>query len=199
MNEAFAQIKALRQELVADTEAPLYGYRTENNYFPVLGQGDVQADIMFVGEAPGETEAKTGVPFCGASGRVLDELLESIGLERNQVYITNVVKDRPPKNRDPHEDEVAYYARYLERQIEIIQPKVFVGLGRFGMDFLFALFDSDQQGGKISELHGQTIPVKTSYGEAVVLPLYHPAVSLYARSQRETLFADFKALKPYIK
>src|SRR6185369_9841504 len=95
------QMKEIKDEVVELKNSPLYAYRTENKYFPVIGEGSHDANIMFVGEAPGKNEAMTGKPFCGASGRVLTEMVESVGLKREDVYITNVVKDRPPENRDP--------------------------------------------------------------------------------------------------
>ncbi len=197
-DERYQALKQIRDEIIALEESPLYEYRMENNYFPVIGQGDHYANIMFIGEAPGENEAQTGRPFCGASGRVLDELLQSIDLDREDVYITNVVKDRPPKNRDPHKDEIALYTPFLERQIEIIQPKVFATLGRFSMEFILNLFDSDQKKGKISQLHGTVIPVKTSYGEAHVVPLYHPAVALYKGNDTTEQREDIKVLKQFL-
>ena len=154
---------------------------------------------MFIGEAPGETEAKTGMPFCGASGRVLDELLRSIDVQREDVYITNVVKDRPPKNRDPHKGEIELYTPFLIRQIDIIQPEVFATLGRFSMDFIFNLFDSEHKGGKITQLAGEVIPVETSYGEAHILPLLHPAVALRQGNDTTQQRQHIKTLKPFIR
>ena len=117
------QMEAVRQAVIDLTESPLYELRVENDYQPVIGDGDLNTNIMFIGEAPGANEAKKGLPFVGQSGRVLDELLESIGLDRQAVYITNIVKDRPPKNRDPHKKEIKLYAPFLDQQIDIIQPK----------------------------------------------------------------------------
>ncbi len=192
------QLRAIRDELVNLTESPLYEYRQRNNYFPVIGQGSHHADIMFIGEAPGKNEAETGRPFCGASGRVLDELLESIELDRQDVYVTNIVKDRPPNNRDPLKTEIDLYAPFLERQIGIIQPKVIATLGRFSMEFILRRFGAFQANQKISQLHGQVIKVRTAYGRASVVPQYHPAAALYNASQRETLEKDFQVLKQFI-
>jgi uracil-DNA glycosylase len=198
MDERTAQLRQIRDEVVNLTASPLYEYRVENNYFPVIGQGNHFASIMFIGEAPGENEAKTGRPFCGASGRVLDELLERVNLKRDDVYVTNIVKDRPPKNRDPKKDEIMLYAPFLQRQIEIIQPRVIATLGRFSMEFVLGLFDAPEKEQKISELHGKTLQVNTSYGAAYIIPLYHPAVALYAASQKSELVEDFKALRPFV-
>lgn len=199
MDERYEQLRAIRTEILNLTESPLYQFRIENNYFPVIGQGSHYADIMFIGEAPGENEAKTGRPFCGQSGRVLDELLESIQLKRDDVYVTNVVKDRPPKNRDPHKEEIKLYAPFLDRQIEIIQPAVIATLGRFSMEFVLERFQSDQLGKKISDLHGTLIPVQASYGAVQVLPLYHPAVALYRASDKAVLLEDFQVLAQFVE
>ena len=193
-----AQLRAIRDAIVNLTESPLYDYRQRNGYFPVIGQGDHHADIMFIGEAPGKNEAETGRPFCGASGRVLDELLESIDLRREDVYVTNILKDRPPDNRDPLKTEIDLYAPFLERQISIIQPKVIATLGRFSMEFVLRRFGAFQAGQKISRIHGTVIKVRADYGRASVVPLFHPAAALYNASQRTTLEADFQVLKQFV-
>lgn len=191
------QLRAIRDAIVNLTESPLYDYRTRNNYRPVIGQGDHYADIMFIGEAPGKNEAETGFPFCGASGRVLDELLALIDLKREDVYVTNILKDRPPNNRDPLKNEIELYTPFLEQQIEIIQPKVIATLGRFSMEFILRRFGAYQANQKISQLHGTVIKVRTGYGRASVVPLFHPAAALYNASQRETLEKDFQVLKKF--
>ena len=112
------QLRAIKDAIVNLTESPLYQYRVDNGYYPVIGQGSHYAKIMFIGEAPGKNEAETGRPFCGASGRVLDELLASIDLKREDVYVTNIVKDRPPENRDPQKKEIELYSPFLVQQIE---------------------------------------------------------------------------------
>jgi DNA polymerase len=189
-------MREIRDELVNFKESPLYKYRLENKYFPVVGEGSHDADLMFIGEAPGENEAKQARPFCGASGRVLDELLQSIELRREDVYITNVVKDRPPGNRDPNPDEIALYTPFLRRQIDIIEPKIVATLGRFAMQFMLDNFKNTTGQIKISEAHGQTFDLKTQKGtEFKLVPLYHPAVALYNASQKEILLKDFKILK----
>lgn len=190
-------LRQIKDDIVNLTESPLYEYRTKNGYYPVIGQGSHFASIMFIGEAPGENEAKTGRPFCGQSGRVLDELLESVGLKREEVYITNIVKDRPPDNRDPYKGEIELYAPFLKRQIDIIQPKVIATLGRFSMEYILNLFNSPSKGGKISVLHGKLQKATASYGEIHVLPLYHPAVALYKASEKAILMEDFQILKPF--
>lgn len=193
-----AELEKIAEEVRNLEESPLYDYRTKNNYATVFGEGDVEARLMFIGEAPGKKEAESGRPFVGAAGRILDELLESIGLERQAVYITNVVKDRPPENRDPTTEEIELYRPFLLRQIEIIQPRVIATLGRFAMDFMLDQFDLPEKGGKISNLHGQELEAELSYGQIAVVPLYHPAVALYNRSQKETLKEDFQRLKQFL-
>lgn len=179
--------------------SPLFAYRQQHNYQPVIGEGNVDAQIMIIGEAPGEQEAKQGRPFVGASGRFLDQLLASIGMQRADVYITNVVKDRPPENRDPTVEEIRLYTPFLVRQIEIIQPKVIGTLGRFAMDFILKLFDMAEQGQKIGALHGKLLHAQAAYGPVMVTPLYHPAVALYTNERRPTLIDDFQILKQFVK
>lgn len=188
------QLRQIKEELLAATDAPLYKYRNENNYFPVIGEGSHTARIVFVGEAPGKNEALTGRPFCGASGKVLDELLRSINLSRDEVYITNIVKDRPVGNRDPRPEEIAYYGPFLERQLRILQPKVIAPLGRFSMDYILSLYSMPERGKSISELHGKVLRA----GETVIVPLYHPAASIYNRSLRETLIRDMQQLTIFL-
>jgi DNA polymerase len=195
--EKTTQLLELATEIQELTTSPLYTYRIRQGYQPVIGEGSPEAQIMFVGEAPGEWEAKSGRPFVGASGRFLNELLQTIGLKREDVYITNVVKDRPPENRDPSPAEIQLYAPFLARQLDIIQPKVIATLGRFAMDFIFKHFNMPEQGQKISKLHGQVLSAQASYGPVAVVPLYHPAVALYAVAQKQTLLDDFQALAKY--
>src|SRR5665213_20886 len=131
----YEALKKIRDEVLSLKESPLYEYRTSNQYLPVIGEGSHDAQIMFVGEAPGKNEAKTGRPFAGAAGKILNELLESVGIAREDVYITNIVKDRPQENRDPTPKEIELYGPFLDRQIEIIQPKIIATLGRHSMSY----------------------------------------------------------------
>jgi len=190
--EAMQQI---RDEVLNLKKSSLYEYRIQNKYFPVIGEGSHNASIMFIGEAPGKNEALTGKPFCGRSGKVLDELLLSVGIKREDVYVTNVVKDRPPENRDPTEDEIARYAPFLDRQIEIIKPKVIATLGRFSMVYVMSRLGLESVLGPISTMHGKKFNTKTTYGEVAVIPLYHPAVAVYNSSMKQPLIEDFKVLK----
>lgn len=191
-------MRQIRDEIVNLKESPLYKYRTENNYHPVIGEGDHDANIVFIGEAPGKNEAITARPFCGASGKLLDVMLQSINLNRKDVYITNTVKDRPPDNRDPTPAEIKLYTPFLVRQLEIIQPKVIATLGRFSMAFILGLFNAKEKDQTIGQLHGKVIHAKAPFGEVDVVALYHPAAALYNGSMKTSLLEDFKVLKQFI-
>jgi DNA polymerase len=191
------ELKKIKDEILDLKKSPLYEYRTENKYFPVIGEGSHEAHLMFVGEAPGESEAKTGKPFCGRSGKLLDELLASIKMDRTKVYITNLVKDRPPGNRDPEPSEIELYGPYLERQIEIMKPKVIATLGRHSMKYIFEKYGLGQEFDSISKIHGKEFKARTSYGEVAIVALYHPAVALYNGGMKGQLIEDFKVLAKY--
>lgn len=154
----------------------------------VFGDGNPDADIVFVGEAPGKNEDIQGKPFVGAAGKFLNEMLESIGLNREDVYITNIVKYRPPNNRDPLSEEKDAFLPFLQAQIEVIQPKVVIPLGRHSMN----CFLPDLQ---ISKVHGQP----KRYKNMVYLPLYHPAAALYNGGMRNTLLEDFASIPALLK
>ncbi len=154
----------------------------------VLGDGNPNADIVFIGEAPGKNEDEQGLPFVGAAGKFLNEMLGTIGLERNDIYITNIVKYRPPNNRDPLPEEKKVFWPYLVQQIEIIEPKIIVTLGRHSMEYFLP------DGFKISQVHGQPKRIMFGKEKVVILPLYHPAAALYNGGMRETLNEDFSRL-----
>jgi DNA polymerase len=189
------EMQKIQEEVQSLVTSPLYTYRTENGYLPVVGEGSIDAHIMFVGEAPGKNEAKTGRPFCGAAGKILDELLVDIGIKREDVYITNIVKDRPPKNRDPLPEELAVYGIFLDRQIGLLKPKVIVTLGRHAMEYIMKKYGLGLE--TIGEAHGKEYKVATQYGQASVVALYHPCVALYNRSKLSLLKNDIKILKKY--
>lgn len=189
------QLKMIRDEIWDLKESPLYQYRTQNKYYPVIGEGNHDAKIMFVGEAPGQTEAKTGRPFCGAAGKLLDELLASAVISRADVYITNIVKDRPPENRDPLPEEIAFYSPFLERQINIIQPAVIVTLGRFSMRFIMEKFGLADAVKSISQIHGQIFETQALYGAVKIITMYHPAAGIYHGETKKELFEDFGILR----
>lgn len=185
-------LKKIRNEVWDLKESPLYSYRQKNNYYPVLGEGSHNAQIMFIGEAPGFNEAKQGRPFCGAAGKLLDELLNSVGIKREDVYITNIVKDRPPGNRDPLPEEIALYAPFLERQINIIQPKVIIALGRYSMKWLMEKFGLENFIQPISKIHGQVFQAEAPYGKVKIIPMYHPAAGIYHGETKKQMFEDYK-------
>ncbi len=154
----------------------------------VPGVGPVDADIMFIGEGPGFHENEQGLPFVGAAGQFLDELLANVGLDRKRVYITNVVKCRPPGNRDPQAAELAACSGYLDRQIYVINPKVIVTLGRFSLQKFLP-------NARIGQAHGQAIRVRGR----LVVPFYHPAAALHQPSLKATVEADFARLPEWIE
>jgi uracil-DNA glycosylase family 4 len=154
----------------------------------VFGDGNPEADIVFIGEAPGKNEDEQGKPFIGAAGKFLSEMLEMIDLKREDIYITNIVKYRPPNNRDPLPTEKEAFLPYLQEQLNIIKPKLIVTLGRHSMDVLLP-------GLKISQVHGQPKRFK----DHVYLPLFHPAAALYNGGMRQTLIDDFALIPAIVK
>lgn len=153
----------------------------------VFGDGNPNADVVFIGEAPGKNEDLQGKPFVGAAGKFLDEMLASIGMKRQDIYITNIVKYRPPNNRDPLPDEKEAFLPYLQDQLDIIQPAIVITLGRHSMN----CFLPDLQ---ISKVHGQP----KRYKGQVFMPLFHPAAALYNGSMRQTLLDDFAKIPTVI-
>ncbi|MEI6057952.1 MAG: uracil-DNA glycosylase [bacterium] len=187
----------MHDELVGLVASPLYAYRTEHGYFPVVGEGNPDATVMFVGEAPGRNEAKTGLPFCGAAGKILDELLAGVGIGRADVYVTNIVKDRPPENRDPTPAEITCYGPFLDRQIDIIQPKVIATLGRYAMAYTLKKFNLEASLEPIGRAHGKAYQATAAYGSVTIVALYHPCMAIYRRSSLSLLKTDFQILKKY--
>jgi len=177
-------LKAVWHEARDCTRCPLADTRTT----VVFGNGDADADLMFVGEAPGANEDREGLPFVGQAGKLLDKLLDEIGLHRGQVFVANVLKCRPPGNRDPQPGEIETCEPYLFRQVELIEPLVVCTLGNFSTKLL----RGDSTG--ITRLHGQA-EVRTIGPRAVRLyPLFHPAAALYTPRTLETLRADFQRI-----
>lgn len=157
----------------------------------VPGYGNSEAEIVFIGEAPGRDEDKIGQPFVGAAGKFLNEMLEGIKLKREDVYITNIVKYRPPGNRDPLPEEVASCAKWLEEELQTIKPKLIVFLGRHALQHFFPTE-------KISAVHGKILKKKTKIGDTF-FALYHPAAALHNGSMREVLISDFQKLPKVIE
>ena len=174
-------LTALRDEIVAHTGCDFEPCMTASRMVP--GEGSPAARVMFVGEAPGATEDELGRPFVGRAGKLLGELLAEAGLVREDVWITNVVKARPPKNRDPKAPEVAHCMPWLERELAIIRPRLVVPLGRHALKH----FAPDA---RIGAVHGTVLAA----GGRELFPLYHPAAAMYNQTLRATLFADARAL-----
>jgi DNA polymerase len=178
--ERLARLEELKTEASGCTRCPLSEGRTQ----VVFGSGDPNADLMFVGEAPGFHEDKQGVPFVGQAGKLLDRLLDGIGLTRADVYVSNVIKCRPPGNRDPMPEEIEQCEPYLFRQIELIEPRVIATLGNFATKLL-----SGKQLG-ITRVHGQEQDVTLGGRRVLLYPLYHPAAALYTPSMLTVLEED---------
>jgi uracil-DNA glycosylase len=179
-----SDLLAYRDEVMACTRCRLSQGRTQ----VVFGSGNPDADLMFVGEAPGFHEDKQGVPFVGQAGKLLENLLAGIGLRRDDVYIANVLKCRPPGNRDPQPDEIEACESHLFHQVELIQPHVVATLGNFATKLL-----SGRPTG-ITRVHGQEQEVELGGNRVVLYPLYHPAAALYTPKMLEVLESDFRRL-----
>ncbi|MCA9324875.1 uracil-DNA glycosylase [Candidatus Saccharibacteria bacterium] len=176
-----AQLEKLKQAILANNVCPGLAATATNL---VMGDGNTNADIVFIGEAPGKKEDEQGLPFVGAAGKFLNEMLAQAGMDRRDVYITNIVKYRPPNNRDPSPGEKKEFLPYLLKQLEIIEPKVVITLGRHSMEYFLP-------GIKISDVHGQVKSIQLGSDKLNVVPLYHPAAALYNGSLRQTLVDDF--------
>ena len=189
MNKKQALLEQIRADIITNNICPDLA-KTATNL--VMGDGNIDADIVFIGEAPGKNEDEQGLPFVGAGGKFLNEMLKAAGMERSDVYITNIVKYRPPGNRDPLPEEKKAFWPYLVRQLDVIAPKIVVTLGRHSMEYFLP-------GLKISEIHGQPKRIRFGDTKIVVVPLYHPAAALYNGSLRATLIEDFMKLKTIIQ
>lgn len=185
MDASFDTLESLREHIGDCRRCPLGDTRTHL----VFGVGDPRARVMLIGEAPGRNEDLRGEPFVGAAGRLLDELLLSIGMQRSQVYIANVLKCRPPGNRDPQRVEVDTCTPFLREQIRLVRPEVLVTLGNFATRFVLKTDEG------ITRLHG----IARTVGPFVVLPTFHPAVALYDITKRDTLFHDFARLPALLR
>lgn len=196
MSNKQQRLDAIRQQILDDKVTPELAEQATQLVF---GEGSPEAEVVLIGEAPGKNEDLQGKPFVGASGKFLDEMLEMIGIKRHDIYITNIVKYRPPENRDPSTAEKKVFLPYLQSQLEVIQPKVVVTLGRHSMN----CFLPDLQ---ISKVHGQPKRVKLSLKDdsndtlgVVILPLFHPAAALYNPLHRQTLIDDFAVIPVIIQ
>ena len=176
-----AQLNALADEII--TKNVCLELKNQATQL-VMGNGNLNADIVIIGEAPGKKEDLEGRPFIGAAGKFLDKMLDAAGMNRTDVYITNIVKYRPPNNRDPKPEEKAEFLPYLIKQLQIINPKVVITLGRHSMEYFLP-------NEKIGDVHGQTHRVVIEGRELTVIPLFHPAAALYNGSLRQVLIDDF--------
>ncbi len=186
-------LESLKEEVLHCTKCELSRTRT----IPVFGEGNPEARIMLIGEAPGYNEDKTGKPFVGEAGKVLDVLLNSINLKREDIYIANVIKCRPPNNRKPTQKEIKACTPYLDKQISIIRPKVIGCLGNYATDYIMKKYGLTPEG--ISRIHGKVYKVNNLLGSLSIIPLYHPAVAVYDRGMLPVLMNDFKVLAQNIK
>jgi DNA polymerase len=177
-----AELEKLEAEMAADVTLPL----RESNL--VFGEGNIDCEVMFVGEAPGQNEDRLKRPFVGRGGQLLDRMIQSIGWQRPDVYITNIVKRRPPDNRDPSPEEIAAYRPYLARQIEIINPKAIATLGRFSMNYFLPLAKITRDRGRGFLVDGR-----------LIFPLLHPAAALRSTQMMQMLEEDFKKLPAVVR
>jgi len=184
-----AQLDALAESILAANVCPeLRDQATQL----VMGDGNPDAEIVFIGEAPGKNEDLQGKPFVGAAGKFLNEMLAQAGMDRSDVYITNIVIYRPPNNRDPLPEEKAAFWPYLLKQLEIIQPKVVITLGRHSMEYFLP-------GLKIGQIHGEPKRIQFGDHKIVIMPLFHPAAALYNGGLRQTLIDDFLKVPEVIR
>lgn len=188
MNKKQKLLEQIKIDIIKNNICPDLAQEANNL---VMGDGNIDAEIVLIGEAPGKKEDETGLPFVGAAGKFLDSMLAEAGINRSDVFITNIVKYRPPNNRDPLPEEKKAFWPYLVRQLDVIQPQIVVTLGRHSMEY----FLPDQ---KISMIHGQ--PKRIVFGDKklVIVPLYHPAAALYNGGMRATLIEDFIKLPKII-
>ena len=190
--EVEKEINQLTQDVTNCKKCELW--KTRKN--PVVGNGALNAQVMFIGEAPGYHENMQGIPFVGRAGKVFDELLKSIGLEREEVYVCNILKCRPPDNRNPFDLEIKACISYLDRQITAIKPKVIGTLGNFATSYVLEKFGLQTE--KIGKIHGKTFHIKNLLFDARIIPLYHPAAATYNPNMKSVLLEDFKAIAMHL-
>ncbi len=188
------ELERIAEEVKNCTRCPLH--ETRKNAVP--GEGGFAKGILFIGEAPGRNEDEQGRPFVGRAGQLLNELLDSIGLNRDDVFITNIVKCRPPNNRDPAPEEVKACTPFLERQIQALRPKIIVTLGRHAWKWICEHFGVEYE--SISKAHGKIYRTNTLlYGQITIIPMYHPAAAIYNKELLPALKEDFKKLEKLIE
>ncbi len=191
LTEQKSRIEKLRKQIAGCTRCSLHQTRTHT----VPGEGDINADIMFIGEAPGKNEDLEGKPFVGRAGDIFDKLLKSIDLTREQIYLCNILKCRPPDNRNPLSSEISACIGSLDLQIKIVNPKVIGTLGNFSTAYIFEKFGIPPA--KISAVAGKIIDVTTPFGPKKIVPVFHPAVATYNVHKTDLLIEQFQAFKPF--
>jgi len=191
LTEKTLRIEKLRKQIAECTRCSLHQTRTNT----VPGEGDVNADIMFIGEAPGRNEDLQGLPFVGRAGDIFDKLLQSINLTREQIYLCNILKCRPPENRNPQSREISACVGSLDIQIKIVNPKVIGTLGNFSTAYIFEKFNVPPA--KISSVAGKVIDATTPFGPKKIIPVFHPAVATYNVHKTDLLIEHFAAFKPF--
>ncbi|KKR10249.1 MAG: Phage SPO1 DNA polymerase-related protein [Microgenomates group bacterium GW2011_GWA2_39_19] len=182
------ELEKLKKEMQGDNSLPLRAGATQL----VFGEGNPNTKVYFIGEGPGFNEDRLGRPFVGQAGKLLDNLLQSVNLKREDVYISNIVRFRPPENRDPLPEEIEAFRPYVDREIEIIDPKIIVTLGRFSMGKFLPNV-------KISQVHGKPRKISWHGREMVIIPMYHPAAALRAGAIMQQIREDFKIIPEVIK
>lgn len=190
------KLEEIKKEIL-QTKLPLQ--ETANNL--VFGKGNPEAEILFIGEAPGQKEDEQGIPFVGSAGRELDKLLQSIGLNLEKVYIANILKYRPPRNRNPNTEEIETHTPFLIKQIQAIQPKIIATLGNYSTKFVLSKFETKGMNKVpgITKLHGEPVELEINGEIFKVIPLYHPAAMLYNPNLRNVLAEDFKKMGEILK
>lgn len=193
MRELDEKLKEIKDQVFNCKKCSLYKTRIN----PVIGEGNHNANIVFIGEAPGAQEDRKGKPFCGRSGNILDELLKSVGINREDIYIANILKCRPPENRNPKREEIEACTHYLEEQINIINPKVVCTLGNYATAYILERYGLKEKVDGISKIHGRIFVADGLFSSIKIIPLYHPAVATYNSNMIDSLKKDFNLLNQF--
>lgn len=192
-DEKVTRIEKLRKQIAGCQRCRLHKTRTHT----VPGEGSADAKIMFIGEAPGRNEDLKGKPFVGRAGDVFDQLLQSVGLTRDEIYLCNILKCRPPENRSPLSDEVQACVGSLDIQIKVVDPKIIATLGKYATTYIFQKFGFPLT--NISSVHGKMFESQTPFGLKTIIPLFHPAVATYDPGKIEILLKDFQVFKEILQ
>ncbi len=182
----------LKADIRECSSCQLYMYSTNQ----IIGNGSLRTKIVFIGEAPGKEEDLQGEPFVGSAGKLLNLVLEKTGISRKNVYVTNLIRCRPPKNRKPMKNELNACSKYLERELKFITPKIIAPLGNTALYAIMRKYGLKPS--KIGDIHGKIFETESPWGDVMIIPLYHPAAALYNKNLLELIEEDFKKLKKYI-